>query len=195
MRRFFVFILFLFLFSGCVDSYKIPFIKKDFTDFKSLISDMVHELHYEMDNVLPKSKKLFYVSDFVNIKNLEVTSQLGFFLSSEVKSSITSQYNVNVREIEYLSYLKLNQNGLKTLSRDLDELGELDSIKTNILVGTYALTSKQLIVYLKLIDMKTGTILKSISNSIEINEEIIKLEAEGLNKNNVKPKLRPHLVL
>ncbi len=183
------------IFSGCVneypDYYKTKYVlSTNVTDFNKLAKDLVDDMHSDIESIISKSKKVIYVSDFVNIKNLEVTSQLGFFLSSEIKSYVTQKYDLNIKEIEYSKYLKLNDTGFRTLSRDFNDINKDGINKSYILAGTYAITQRQLILYLKLIDMKTGNLIRSTSKSINLTDEVIKLE-----DNENRPVLRPRLVL
>lgn len=185
------------LFTGCINEYPEYYKAKyvlstNVTDFNELAQDLVDDMDKDIISIIPKSKRVIYVSDFVNIQNLEVTSQLGFFLSSEVKSYVTSKYNLNIKEIEYTKYLKFNETGLRALSRDYDEINKDNINKSYILAGTYAITQRQLILYLKLIDMKTGNLVRATSKSINLTDEVIKLEE---NNNQNRPMLRPRLVL
>lgn len=185
------------LFTGCINEYPEYYKAKyllstNVTDFNELAQDLVDDMDKDIISIIPKSKRVIYVSDFVNIQNLEVTSQLGFFLSSEVKSYVTSKYNLNIKEIEYTKYLKFNETGLRTLSRDYDEINKDNINKSYILAGTYAITQRQLILYLKLIDMKNGNLVRATSKSINLTDEVIKLEE---NNNQNRPILRPRLVL
>jgi hypothetical protein len=193
MRIFNIFLLLsaIFLLNGCIPKANIPFLDIDeSTDFKKATKELVSDMHDEITLIIPRSNNLIYVSDFVNIKNLKVTSQLGLFLASEIKSHVTTHFNVKIKEIEYSKYFKIDNSGTKILSRDIDDLNGLSSKKTFILAGSYALTSRQLMMYLKLIDMKTGELLQSTSTSIPLNSEIIDLE----NERNT-PFVIPHVVL
>jgi len=189
-------IIFTILFTGCVneynDYYKVKYVlPTNVTDFSDLAEDLVDDMDSDILSIIPKSKRVIYVSDFVNIENLEVTSQLGFFLSSEVKSYVTQKYNVNIKEIEYTKYLKFNETGFRTLSRDFSEVNKNNLNKSYILAGTYAITQRQLILYLKLIDMKTGNLVRATSDSINLTEEIMHLE----DKSKQRVVLRPRVVL
>lgn len=168
------------------------FLSTEITDFKTpterLLTKMNDKLLYIGPQVLDK---YIYVVDFVNIKNLDLTSQLGFFLSTEIKSNIAHLYGYKIKELEYMKYFKMNESGTKLLSRDTKDISN-NFEKTYALVGTYAITQRQLILYLKLIEMKSGNILSTTSESIEITDEIIELEKSS--KTNVDT-TRPHVVL
>ena len=66
---------------------------------------------------------------------------------------------------------------MSVLSRSVEELKATTvSKKGKIIVGTYALTIKKLIVYIKVIDIATSNIVYSKSTSTNINNEILELE-------------------
>lgn len=188
-KSFLIYVFVIVFFTSCVNNSSV-FKKDEFTDFEKLTNKLVYDMHEEINYVLPKSNNLLYVTDFVNIKNLNVTSQLGLFLASDIKSHVTSKFHAKIKEITYSKNIKIDQSGIVGLSRELSELNDANVKKTYILVGTYALTTKQLIVYLNLVNMKNGEILKSTSSRVEMNDEILKLElAKPYNR------LRPRLVL
>lgn len=183
VRVIFSFII-LFIFTGCIkeypEYYKVKYIlSTKITDFSKPTENLLLQMGDKLSYVTQKVKgKHIYVVDFVNIQNLETTSQLGLFLSSEIKKHVSYHFDLNVRELEYMQYFKLGVNGSKLLSRDNNEIIMDNLDKTYALVGTYAITQRQLILYLKLIDMKKGTILTTTSEKIELTDEIINLEKE-----------------
>lgn len=197
MRNFFIYIFIFFNFQGCVvleypDYYKLKYVlSTKITDFKTPTEKLLFKMNDNLLYIGPHIiDKYIYVVDFMNVKNLKLTSQLGLFLSSEIKSNITSFYGFKVKELEYMKYFKIDESGTKLLSRNRDDI--LNNFeKTYALVGTYAITQRQLILYLKLIDMNTGIIMATTSESIEITEEII--EMEKTYKKEIST--RPHLVL
>lgn len=188
MRQFRSLLIFfsLFFLSGCslvnenTDSFKLKYYHStSVTNFSSEVDDL-------LDNLCPtllEIKKLkaqlepLYVIDFVNLEDLENHSELGFMLSDELKTLVTQECDWPVYSIEYSKYLKIGANGTKLLSRDLDELKikEINS-DTYALVGTYSLTQRQLILYLKLVNLKNGVILKASTQRITLTDEIIHLE-------------------
>lgn len=178
------------MFTGCFTTEFPYYSSGDATDFKTPTQKLVLKMNDKLLSIGPRIMgKYIYVVDFVNIKDLNVTSELGPALSSEIKSHISCTYPYRIKELEYMNYFKLNDKGSSILSRNSnDVISEAD--KTYALVGTYTLTQKQLLLYLKLIDMKTGNILASTSESIEATEEIIQME-----KKESSVTLRPHLVL
>ena len=153
------------------DYYKFKYIlSTKITDFKEPTEKLVLQMNDKLLAISPRIiDKYLYVTDFMNIKNLNTTSELGLFLSSEVKSNIAKFYGYKVKELEYMKYFKLDDTGSKLLSRDTKDILN-DFEKTYALVGTYVITQRQVILYLKLIEMKSGVVISTTSESIEITE-------------------------
>ncbi|MBS9782738.1 MAG: hypothetical protein KGV43_02930 [Arcobacter sp.] len=194
-KSIFISLFISFLFTGCLieypESYKLKYLQSTkITDLKYLTKDLLIKMEAEILAVIPRVNKHVYVTDFVNLKNLELTSQLGFLLSSEVKTHIIKRYHIPIKELEYSKYIQMGKKGTKVLTRDLDDINTKEIKKTFAFVGTYSITQRQLILHLKLINMKTGNILGMSSSHTRLTDEIIKLE-----KKENKPIIRPHVVL
>ena len=183
MQQFYIVLILLFTFNGCAlikentDSFKFKYLHSTgVTNFDTLTEDLLDQLCDTIKKPKIASKPI-YVVDFVNIQELENHSELGFLLSDELKTQVTQECNISVYALEYAKYLKIGANGTKLLSRDATELSNT-KLKQNsyALVGTYAFTQRQLILYLKLIDLKDGIILKSATSKVTITDEIINLE-------------------
>jgi TolB-like protein len=168
------------LFSGCVQSYTDSFKFKYYhstviTNFSNLTEKLLDKLSPKINTL--ETRHPIYVIDFVNLKELENHSELGFMLSDELKTHVTQKLNWAVQSIEYTKYLKIGASGTKLLSRDVEEL-KSKKINSNgyALIGTYAFTQRQLILYLKLIDLSNGVILKSSTQATMLTDEIIDFE-------------------
>jgi len=192
MRQFSFILIILFSLSGCTlineytDSYKFKYQHSTaVTNFSDLTEDLLEELcekllelkisHRDINTNLP-----LYITDFVNLQSLENHSELGFMLSDELKTHVTQICDWSIQEIEYTKHLKIGANGTKLLSRDTKEL-KIDKINSTsfALVGTYAFTQRQLILYLKIIDLSNGIIIKSSTISTELTDEIIHFEQKA----------------
>jgi hypothetical protein len=125
-----------------------------------------------------------YILDYVNISTLNNKSQLGFILASNLKVAILSNCSktLNIKELSIAKNIKIGKHGSKLLSRDIKNL-KLQTISANAkaIIGTYAITSQKLIIYIKVIDLKNNTLVYSKTTSINISKEI--LELEGINGN------------
>jgi PBP1b-binding outer membrane lipoprotein LpoB len=169
------------LFSGCSRPgmvSEMDNISDRKTNFKKISFDLLEEI-IPVLNQLKATKlqnKSLYVTDFVNLDSLENRSRFGFLLSEEIKALVTTKTSNTVHEIEFAKYLKLGSDGTKILSRDLDELmNQSMQPDTYALVGTYVLTQRQVILYLKVINLQTGVIIKSTSKSLTMTREILDL--------------------
>ncbi|MCK5110701.1 MAG: hypothetical protein KAQ94_04195 [Arcobacteraceae bacterium] len=186
-------ILSIFLFTGCglsttqAGSYKSSYYHStQVTDFSDLTANLLKDLSPTIVSL--KKDEPLYVIDFVNLKQLENHSELGFVLSSELKTLVTQQCNRAIYEIEFTKYLKLGSNGSKLLSRNIADIQNKQLSNTSYaLVGTYAFTQRQVIVYLKLIDLSNGVIIKSSTVKTALTDEIILLEQkENVTINNIE---------
>ncbi len=192
MRQISIILIVTFFLNGCSiikeneDSFQFKYLHlTTTTSFDSLTADLLEQICPTIANV-NKAKTPIYVVDFVNLKDLQNNSELGFMLSDELKTQVTQMCNVPIYAIEYSKYLKIGPNGTKFLSRDLDELNNQKiNRNTYALVGTYAFTQRQLILYLKLIDLNSGVIIKSATEKTLITDEIIHLEKKRKNTQTV----------
>ncbi|PIF04155.1 MAG: hypothetical protein CSA86_03405 [Arcobacter sp.] len=204
MQKIILTLTLLFFISGCSlinsskDSFKIKYYQSTgTTKFSDLTRDLLKDLSATLLEIKKSDKNLspLYVTDFVNLQNLKNQSQLGFILSDELKTNITQKLNWPIYQIEFSKYLKVGQSGTKLLSRDTSDL-KYRSIDENTyaLVGTYAITQRQLLVYLKLINLRNGVILKSSTQSLTLTDEIIHLES-NVEKREPQEKIYQPLVL
>lgn len=169
MKLFLTSILFMFVLTSC--SYK------NFdgsNDFESLISNMVNTSYEKVKSKLSKDE-IILVSDFVNIDRLKNHSKLGFLLSETLKDSLSLK-DIVIREIELSKNFKIGEHGFNVLSREYDEINNEIVNANYAMVGTYSITRKRLIVFVKLIDIHNGHILSSSSTNVRIDEEILQLE-------------------
>ncbi|MGB3751974.1 MAG: FlgO family outer membrane protein [Arcobacteraceae bacterium] len=175
-----------FFISGCSlinsseDSFKFKYYQSTgTTDFHLLTQELLKDLAPTILSIKAKKRNIspLYVTDFVNVENLDNKSKLGFILSDELKTNITQDVNWPIYQIEYAKFLKVGPNGTKLLSRNISDLKykNMDD-NTYALVGTYAITQRQLLIYLKLINLKNGVILKSSTQRVSLTDEIINLE-------------------
>lgn len=186
MRQIIISIALSFFLTGCTivnssqDAFKLKYFQStSVTDFHLLTQSLLQDLAPTISEIKSKRERIspLYVTDFVNLKQLENRSQLGFILSDEMKTNITQDLNWPIYQIEFSKYLKVGQSGTRLMSRDVNDLKykNMDD-NTYALVGTYAITQRQLLLYLKLINLKNGVILKSATKRINLTDEIINLE-------------------
>jgi len=146
------------------------------TDFKFLTSKLTPSSFCDKIN----SNTTLYVTDFVNESNLDNKSELGFLLSNELKVNILKNSctkNVAIKTFNLGSNLKIGQNGVKILTRDLQQL-KIQNIEDDkqMAVGTYIITNKQLILFLKLINLQNGDTITTSTSTSTLTSEIKDLE-------------------
>ncbi|MDD2699292.1 MAG: FlgO family outer membrane protein [Arcobacteraceae bacterium] len=149
---------------------------EEVTDFKFLTSKLLPNSFCNKIN----SNTTLYVTDFVNESNLDNKSELGFLLSNELKVNILKNgctKNVAIKTFNLGSSLKIGQNGAKILTRDLQQL-KTQNIEDDkqMAVGSYIITNKQIILFLKLINLQNGDTIVSSSSSSPLTSEIKELE-------------------
>ena len=177
------------LFTGCSmvktsdDSFKFKYFQStSTTNFAALTENLLKDICPTMKKIKASGKSLspIYVTDFVNLEDLENNSKLGFILSDSLKTNVTQDCDWPIKEVEFTKYLSLGRNGTKLLSRNVSYIkdGSLNQ-DTYALVGTYIITQRQLMIYLKLINLKNGVILKSSSKRLSLTDEIKSLELDG----------------
>lgn len=144
------------------------------TNFYSLIQTAV-------DISLIKIKKhvmsdeVILVSDFVNSHRLENRSKLGFLLSEQLKNSLLNR-DIIVKQIELGKDFQLGPKGFNLLTRDQKDISSSSLDNNYAIVGTYSITTQNLILFIKLIDIKNGNILSSSSVKTSMDKEIQELE-------------------
>ncbi len=168
-------LLTFFLFSGCAilnDSCndepfgeQYPNVK---TDFKEIAKIGVKEIFSDL-NI---ENELILITDFVNINTLNGGNSLSFILSSSFKDSLVNLNRFKVLEVELNKYFKIGKDGVKVLTRELKTLLNSNLTLNYALIGSYSITNKQLIIFLKLVDLNSGVIKKSYMQTLTMSCEI-----------------------
>jgi len=140
-------------------------VKSEYIDY-GVLSDEAVESIFRKTPVPPK----IIVTDFVDVTSLDNHSRLGYVLSNNIKNSLINNYETDVVEAEVSKYFKISGNGLKILSRDIDKLRATNFKVRYAIVGTYTYSSNELIIFVKLIDLKTGIIKGSYAKTFSMSE-------------------------
>jgi TolB-like protein len=143
-------------------------------NFQAMLRALVEKSYEKFDKNIFKDETVL-VSDFVNLDRLQNHSKLGFLLSDSLKNSLLNK-NILVREVELSNDFRIGNHGFNVLSRNVNKINNEVINENFAVVGTYSVTTKRLIVFIKLINIRTGTILSSSSASTLIDEEILDLE-------------------
>jgi hypothetical protein len=143
-------------------------------NFQAMLRALVEKSYAKFDQNIFKDETVL-VSDFVNLDRLQNHSKLGFLLSDSLKNSLLNR-DILVREVELGNDFRIGQHGFNLLTRNSNRINNQVINENFAVVGTYSVTTKRLIVFIKLINIRTGTILSSSSASTLIDEEILDLE-------------------
>ncbi|NQY25305.1 MAG: hypothetical protein HRT41_14875 [Campylobacteraceae bacterium] len=175
-KTYFLIIVSIFILSSCTTTVPNVFNKYSWsTDFQALTDELVEKSLKRIKKNVTRSEVVL-VSDFVNLSKLENPSKLGFVLSESLKNTLSSQ-DIIIRQVEFGRDFTIGKYGFNMLSRNSTKI-----LKNNIstasfaLVGTYTVTSKKLLLFVKLIDIETGYILSSSSLTTRLTKEIHELE-------------------
>ncbi len=161
--------VFMFLFTSCI--YKNI---DGSNNFQQLVYNMVDKSSSKLKKNIAIDDVVL-VSDFVNLDNLQNHSKLGFLLSETLKDALSSK-DIIIREVELGKQFTIGKHGFNLLTRDQKRINTEIGEALYALVGTYTVTTKRLIVFIKLIDIRTGHILSSSNDTMIINKEIWDLE-------------------
>ena len=115
------------------------------------------------------------VTDFVDLTSLDNFSRLGYVFSNSIKNSLIHKYNINVIEAEVSKYFKISGNGLKILSRNVDNMRTQTFDVTRVVVGTYTYTDEEIVIFVKLINLESGIIEGSYAKKLPMTCEMMYL--------------------
>ena len=177
IRKIFILILPLILFSGCFFG-----LFDNRVNFESKMSDLSDAIAYDLESYV-NDDEVILVSDFVNIDNLDNKSSLGFVLSAMMKNELSVKTGLKIKEIELSKEFKLGKSGFKLLTRNQKEISQKSIKAKYAVIGSYAFTTTQVIVFARLINIVDGTIRSSNTISFPISEELKRLEGIHEKKN------------
>ncbi len=145
--------------------YRVGSYKDIFINYHAFADEAVTSLFCNQ-----KMPTKIMVTDFVDVTYLDNHTKLGYVLSNNIKNSLINNYKANVVEAEVSKYFKISGNGLKILSRDVDKLRSTNFNVQYAVVGTYTHSVNELIVFVKLIDLKTGIIKGSYAQTFPMGQ-------------------------
>jgi len=138
-----------------------------YIDYSQLAKEATAAIFKKMDK-----PKMLIVTDFVDVTSLDNHTKLGYVLSNNMKDILINEYNIAVVEAEVSKYFKISGNGLKILSRDIKKLRSTNFEVKYAVVGTYAYTANEFVVFVKLIDLETGIIKGSYAKTFPMGEGV-----------------------
>lgn len=181
-KTFFLISLLPFLFTSCIYNKQLP---DGATDFAKMLETMVEESYGKITTYIDKNDVVL-VPDFVNLDRLQNRSKLGFLLSDSLKNALSNK-DVIVKAVEVGKVFKFGPTGFNILTRKQSEIETTTATERYAIAGTYSLTTKRLILFIKLIDIQEGTIVGSSTSSVMMDEEIIEMERTPLQRVSESP--------
>lgn len=170
---------------GCsvsIPEYKSK-IEFDKTDYGQIISSLLKKASNQMFPNMNK-EEILLVSNFSEVVSMNSDTRLSFLLTDILKTKLVANYSYTIREVQLAKTFKLGKDGFKVLTRDGDEINNRIKKARYAIVGTYTLTKNQLILFLKMINIRDGSVLAASSHSVELTQEIIDDEQTNLRLNN-----------
>ena len=167
----------LILFGGCLPSLDPN--PNQPTNFEGITSQLTTSNFCDKLN----DNETLYVTDFVNQKDFSNQSELGFILSNTLKVNILKS-NCNkttqIKAFNFTEHLSVGRSGVKMLSHSFNDM-KTKTIEDDkkVAVGTYTITSSQLILFLKLIEIESGNTISTSQTSYRINDEILSLDGRA----------------
>jgi TolB-like protein len=143
-------------------------------DYQALTDEAVSTIFNDIYN-LPKE---IIVTEFVDLTSLENQSKFGYVLSNSIKNSLSNELDMSVIEAEVSKYFKISGNGLKILSRDIRKIRTNNLDVKHAIAGTYTATDSEVIVFVKLVNLETGLIEGSYSETLPMNCAMLQLLKE-----------------
>ena len=135
----------------------------------------------EMIEDIPANPKVrVVVADFVNIVTLRTDSKLGFMLADNLKTALLKKHKFRLVEAKLSKYFIVGRNGLRILSDRADELKKRYLDLRYAIVGDYFLTTKRIIVTIKMIDLKNQEIVYSDQTELPLTCELYDLSESGV---------------
>lgn len=171
LKKSYFFILLIF-FTGC----SVPEFKYNYelskTNYDSIINSLVKKSENQIFPYIEKDEVLL-VSNFADNVTLSSDSKLSFLLTDILKTKLVADHSYTVREIELSKRFKFGKEGFKVLTRDVNNIKSKVKRSRYAIIGTYTLTKNQLILFLKMIDIKTGNIVAASDFSTTLTQEIV----------------------
>ena len=120
----------------------------------------------------PSLQEPIVVSDFVDIGSLRTDSLFGFVLANYLKDALVKKRRFRVIEVGVSQLFHIGPAGLRLLSRDADKLLHTKLPLRWAIVGSYAVAKKSVSIFVKLIDLRNGTIEASYTKEIPLTCKI-----------------------
>lgn len=188
LKKSYIFILVLF-FAGCsVPEFKYKYELAQ-TDYEALINTLLKKSENQIFPYIEKNEILL-VSNFADSITLKSNNKLSFLLTDILKTKLVSEHSYTVREIELSKKFKFGEDGFKILTRNVNNINPKVQKARFAVIGTYTMTKNQLILFLKMINIRTGDILAASNYSVPLSQEIVDDERTKVKKTKIDPRLQ-----
>jgi len=149
-------------------------------NYNSIVDEAIASILSSPHNAPEVAKRLkagdnIIVTDFVDTSSLENQTKLGYVLSNTLKDSLTSKHSFKVLEAEVSKYFKISANGLKILTREHSKIRQSELHVERVMAGTYTYTDEELVVFVKLINLKTGIIEGSYAKTFPMTCQVMEM--------------------
>ncbi len=189
---------FFLFFTGCnQNTIVIPAQEASTNKVYLTLNDAILSLANQLsknNKISPADTGTITITSFVDLKNLQQTSQFGRVLGESLYSELFIR-GFNVSDIRGQNALTINKNGEFYITRDVSKL-ESEVSNTYITIGTYSKIDQNVIINARIIDNRTGKIVSSaramyanddcsifsICNNSQRKIRIIKAEPSYINK-------------
>lgn len=161
-------------FSSCAEKTNTS-VKESSFNSQQLVYALVADLSPKLREVISEHETVV-IPDFVNTSNYTNKSQLGFLLSSMLKSISISRYQLEVREVALRQNFAIGPHGFNALSRNNQALSKDIGDARYALVGTYSFTDVKLHLFLQIIDIFSGNVVSTSNKETKLVDTILKLE-------------------
>lgn len=129
---------------------------------------------------LPKDSPIL-VASFVNIDNLNESSTFGRVVAEQFASRFKQRNYATIEMKLRTSVFIRRGSGEFLLSRELAEIGDKHRAQA-VVVGTYAVASKEVYLTARVINVSDGRVLSSLDYNIPISKDVFKLLLKDKNK-------------
>ena len=156
MKTIYIFSL-LIIFTSCFhQTPEQAFYNTDFSkNFDEISKDFCKFINY----------RKVILTDIVNYKTLKPTPA-GEFLTEFFRNSLVNKCNTSIYQIEIRKKIKINNIGTSAFSRNVNDIKNKQLKSTYLITGTYSMTDNFVIIFVRLINLRTGKIILSKTKKI-----------------------------
>lgn len=111
------------------------------------------------------SDEVVLVPDLLDLKTFQ-PGQTGMLLGEVVRGRLSARCKYKIRQVELSKNLRLNEGGLSVLTREVKELQSSEFAARRAFVGTYTAMPGKIVVTLRDLDLRSGTIDRIASREV-----------------------------